>query len=511
MSSFTHDAYTVSLSVSKLRRRYIVALSLIALLIISSQGLMQFLLADQTHDSHIINIAGRQRMLSQKITKLSYYISSNPSLQEKLRYQNELTESITLWEKSHLGLISGDIELELPGNNSNEVIDLFEHIQPHYEAMFEAANIVSSSPDLNVILQNVVYLSHHESDFLKGMNDIVFQYDRDAKAKVETAKWLEVFLMITTLLVLILEAIFIFSPAARSIQHNMQRLAEREQDLQNLFAVSPNAMLLVQPDDFSIIHANQKAQTLIAKELDNFSPINLLTYLNLDHETNQVFIDKINKEVCLNEYEVILLDANGCLFETLVSVRTTNFAGNRVLVISITNISELKKAQQKLEHFATFDEMTGLMNRRSGMLLLNNSMKLATRTEDNICVCFIDIDGLKNTNDNYGHAEGDWLINTISNTLSSVVRNSDAAIRLGGDEFLLILHNCSYNNAKQLLSDMQTQLQEIQIKSKKSFPIAFSFGITTYTAERDITVDELISEADGLMYQEKQLKKVHWY
>ena len=147
------------------------------------------------------------------------------------------------------------------------------------------------------------------------------------------------------------------------------------------------------------------------------------------------------------------------------------------------------------------------MNRRTGMLLLRKAMKLVKRNKEEISVCFIDIDGLKYTNDNYGHAEGDWLINTVSEILSSIVRKSDAAICLGGDEFLLILHDCSSDDTKQLLSKIQIQLQEIQRTNNKSFPIAFSFDVTTYKANRDITVDELISESDGLMYQEKTIEK----
>ncbi|MFT7053089.1 MAG: nitrate/nitrite-specific signal transduction histidine kinase, partial [Psychromonas sp.] len=204
---------TAVISVSKLRQRYIIALSLIALLIIGSQIVIQLLLTAQVYDSHLVNIAGRQRMLSQKITKLSYYISTAESEALASRYRVELKDAADLWKYSHLGLIRGNKDLQLPGDNSKKIIALFNGIQSDYETILNAAAIISSSFDITELRLNAHSIARHESDFLKGMNEIVFQYDREANAKVTSAKWLEISLMITTLIVLLLEAIFIFSPA----------------------------------------------------------------------------------------------------------------------------------------------------------------------------------------------------------------------------------------------------------------------------------------------------------
>jgi len=75
------------LSAAQLRRRYVVALSLIAMLTIASQALMQVLISDQTYDSRVVNIAGRQRMLSQKITKLSYYVADAETAAAAARFR----------------------------------------------------------------------------------------------------------------------------------------------------------------------------------------------------------------------------------------------------------------------------------------------------------------------------------------------------------------------------------------------------------------------------------------
>ena len=502
------SASAASLSASQLRRRYVVALSLIAILTIASQAVVQFLIADQEHDSRVVNIAGRQRMLSQEITKLSYFILNAESFDAAFGYRRELEEALSLWQRSHVGLLRGDAGMGLPGKNSNEVIALFGRIQPHPEAIVAATKaILSSSASTATLARNIHRLREHESGFLKGMNDIVFRYDLEINAKVEFARRLEIGLMSVTLVVLMLEAVLIFAPATRRIQRDMQEIANREEDLEHLFAVSPTALLLVVRKDLTILRANQKAMKLIGVSVDEIARTSLGNYLDENDAANRDFLEKINRGETFNEYEVILLDSRRSILETLVSVRAIGFCGQSVFVLGITNITELKKAQQALEHFATFDEMSGLMNRRTGLIMLEKAMARFRRDGGRLAVCFADLDGLKTANDRFGHAQGDWLIRTVAEVLTGVIRASDAAVRLGGDEFLLILHDCSLEEGARLLARAETRLKEIEAVEHKPFPMGFSHGVVAFSPEKHPTADELIAEADSLMYQAKQEKK----
>ena len=220
------------LSATQLRQRYLVALSLIALLTIVSQGILQFLIADQKFDSRIVNIAGRQRMLSQKITKLSYYIATANSFEAAVPARKELEDTLQLWQRSHNGLLNGDKNLGLPGNNSPAILELFKEIQARYDIILGAAwAILNSSGSPAAISQSLRNIRDNEASFLKGMDAIVFSYDREANEKVAFTQWLEIALMMVTLIVLGLEAILIFAPATRRIQHDMQELADREIEL----------------------------------------------------------------------------------------------------------------------------------------------------------------------------------------------------------------------------------------------------------------------------------------
>lgn len=496
------------LSSDQLRRRYIVALSLIALMTISSQLVVQFLISDRTNDSHIVNVAGRQRMLSQSIAKISSFLRHTELPDEQLRLKDQLDQSLVQWERAHRGLLQGDREWDLPGNNSNAAIALFAQIEQPYAAISSAAKLILTASNRSDEFSNAVdTIQMQQSSFLTGMEKIVFLYDKEAGSRLTFMRWLELCFMGATLAVLLLEAAFIFAPATRRIAHDMQELANREEDLESLFAISPTAILLVDSKTMTIFHANQKAVTLIGLSNVEIVKSTLHDHLDDQYDANRRFLEKLlNKEV-LNEYEVVRFDGRRSAFETLVSVRPIVFSNRSAFVIGITLASELKKAQETLEFFASFDEVSGLMNRTVGLLMLEKSIARSKLSGEDVTVCFADLDGLMSVNDRYGRAEGDWLIHTVAQVLSELIDPGDIAIRLGGDEFLLVLHNCNPKTGAFLMACADERLAEIEAKEKKPFHLSVSFGTVAYASNRHATASELMAEADALMYSVKQEKK----
>lgn len=497
-----------SLHARQLRFRYLVALSLIAALTILSQIVVQYLIADQEYDSRVVNIAGRQRMLSQKITKTVCYLIEESNREKADATRGQLGAALDLWERSHRGLQQGDEKLGLPGHNSKDVTALFGEIEPRYRAMVAAVkSILSPLSEKAEMAAALAVIRQNEPEFLKGMDAIVFKYDSEAKSKVTFARWLELALMIVTLAVLVLEARLIFAPAVRQIQRDMSELEARETDLKNLFAASPTAMLLADSSNLTILMANQKACEMIGAPLDDLESQSLGEYVDSQHQVNRDFLGRLLDGHTINEYEVVLLDANRSVIEALASVRKTLFARQEVYIVGITNISELKKAQQTLKYYATFDELTGLVNRRTGLTVLEKMVAQASRENRALAVAFADLDGLKAANDHHGHKEGDWLIRAASEVLMNSMRKGDVAARLGGDEFLIILHDSTADGAAVFAQRVDAALAELQSHHGKSYPISISMGIVAYDRNCHATALELLAEADKLMYENKQRKK----
>jgi signal transduction histidine kinase/CheY-like chemotaxis protein len=201
---------------------YIGALSAVALLSLAGQAVVQLHLDSQMSDSRVVNIAGRQRMLSQRIAKAALAADAATDPKQIAAARSELSDTLVLWERSHRGLQEGDPELGLPGKSSAEVQRLFAALEPSFRGMLAPAqrladaNLTEDSTPQRAA--DIAELLRHEQDFLTGMDAIVTQYAAEASQKVAQVKGIERGLLLVTLAVLVLEALFVFRPAVRRIR-----------------------------------------------------------------------------------------------------------------------------------------------------------------------------------------------------------------------------------------------------------------------------------------------------
>ena len=219
---------------NKLRRLYIIALSAIALSVFVSQIFVRNYLDDQQSDSTVINVAGRQRMLSQRITKEVLLISTESDITTKLSLKNKLKETINLWETSHNGLQKGNNSLNLPGENSEAILVMYKSINPYHQNILKATKSLIKTVEKNPattgisLSENIDIVKKNESPFLKLMDKIVNQYNVEANAKVDRLRNLELILVIITLTILLGEFIFIFWPSAKFVKTTIKRLLKSE-------------------------------------------------------------------------------------------------------------------------------------------------------------------------------------------------------------------------------------------------------------------------------------------
>jgi PAS domain S-box-containing protein len=218
----------------KLSRLYIVALSAIALSVIISQILIRKHLNDQQSDSSVINVAGRQRMLSQKLTKEILSLSTETSQESKIALKDKLKETLALWRLSHRSLQMGNDSLGLPGNNSDIISKMFGELNPTFSTINESAKTIieaiedDPSVSINTLTDEIEKVKLNEGDFLRIMDQIVNQFDLEADAKVSWLRKLEIFLMAFTLLMLLAELLFVFWPTALAVKNSLAELLVAE-------------------------------------------------------------------------------------------------------------------------------------------------------------------------------------------------------------------------------------------------------------------------------------------
>nr|AOE13681.1 sensory box, GGDEF family protein [uncultured bacterium] len=218
----------------KLSRLYIIALSTIALSVIISQILVRNHLDTQKSDSTVINIAGRQRMLSQKLTK--EIVSLTVSFDENNRniLTKNIKETLILWNLSHNSLQKGNDSLGLPEKNSGKIKQQFTAINPVFDTIQKAAKYIIKSLEINPLTSidelssEIKKITNNEAEFLLIMDKIVNQYDFEADEKVVWLRKLEFSLMVLTLFILLGEFLFIFWPTAKSVKATLLDLLSAE-------------------------------------------------------------------------------------------------------------------------------------------------------------------------------------------------------------------------------------------------------------------------------------------
>jgi len=181
-------------------------------------------------------------------------------------------------------------------------------------------------------------------------------------------------------------------------------------------------------------------------------------------------------------------------------------------IAQFLDISDIKNAQELLQHQADHDFLTSLLNRRSLMQRLNEEYLKATRHNFRHAFLFIDIDGFKLINDTYGHIVGDKVIKEVSKKISSILREEDICARISGDEFGVVIVNLDsdIDEANKSLRAISTKIlnetsKEFTIDSNL-ISISVSIGIKIFPAN-EISIQDIIIHADTAMYQAKNQGK----
>lgn len=176
--------------------------------------------------------------------------------------------------------------------------------------------------------------------------------------------------------------------------------------------------------------------------------------------------------------------------------------GQPVHIEAATDISSRIKYEEQLRYFAATDGMTQIANRMWGARKLEE-LRLSGAEGS---LCFLDVDGLKKTNDTYGHAVGDKLLNDTVQLIQKHMGEKDFICRWGGDEFLLMLH-CNTSKAAELIGKIQGEMDVLAKSTHKPYTLSFSYGIVPFRQVPGTTLDTLTTLADQLMYDNKMAKR----
>src|SRR3984957_43173 len=168
----------------------------------------------------------------------------------------------------------------------------------------------------------------------------------------------------------------------------------------------------------------------------------------------------------------------------------------------IQSLAKVESLATEVYKLAALDQLTGLYNRRSGEQRLSQEMSRAQRHGRPLTVLLMDIDGLKLVNDTHGHAAGDLVLKGFAERLQRAIRGSDLAVRLGGDEFMVLLPECRAEEVRHVLSRVEGLELEY---GQQTIRCQFSRGWTDFKLGE--TPQEFLKRADNALYADKRAGK----
>ena len=190
------------------------------------------------------------------------------------------------------------------------------------------------------------------------------------------------------------------------------------------------------------------------------------------------------------------------------------FSLGAIMLLLIRQVMKSRDAAlEEIEHFATFDPLTELFNRRAFFQRLDQSIQQAKREQQPLSLCVCDLDFFKQVNDTLGHQAGDKVLVEFGALLKNSKRASDIAGRFGGDEFVVCFPNTHAKDVVPVLENIRSQLEKKQFKEGKDevFSVTSTFGVAELDFDNP-TEEALLEAADSALYRAKELgrnKVVH--
>jgi two-component system sensor histidine kinase DegS len=379
-----------TITFKKLRRLYLFALLTIAVTVALSQILIQYNLKRQLSDSRIINISGKQRMLSQKLAKEVLILNFVTDTTKKNEGIIRINETLSLWKSTHYNLEKGNDSLGFSKEKNTNLTPLFASIKPHFNAIANATTqFLENNKQHKKQKENqklVQTILENEGDFLLKMNQIVSEYDKEALDKVTLQRKTEYAIFGFTLLVLLLEFLFIFKPTNHKVEKLISKLLLSEKkalelaynteiiseikensvkELKSLNYAMENTLLYcrVAPNG-SLIHIGEKFSKLL--QYNPFISDKTFSQVLTPIEKEQLIIDRIILEKHRSGWqgEVNITNRNGeSIWLDLSMVPVTIKKEESELLIVCFDITERKKAEQEVDRLNT-ENVTDKINQQ---------------------------------------------------------------------------------------------------------------------------------------------------
>jgi diguanylate cyclase (GGDEF)-like protein/PAS domain S-box-containing protein len=279
-------------------------------------------------------------------------------------------------------------------------------------------------------------------------------------------------------------------------------LREGELRFRVIADTSPVALLLCDHNGGRIHYANHQAARMLHLSIPSMLNHSFLEVLQAGGAKADL-LTKLDAGEELQNQELLLHYNDAPVW---VSLSTSNLVleGERVQCNALMDVTEAHELSNQLIYQATYDDLTGLVNRREFEDRLQEVIELTQQRRSENVLCYLDLDQFKVINDTCGHMAGDELLRQLAQELYRCVRRDDTLARLGGDEFAILLENCSIDNAERAANNVRNAVQNFRfLWNENMFTVGVSIGLTLIAKDGE-SLSEVLRRADAACYAAKE-------
>ncbi|MBE9066742.1 ammonium transporter [Leptolyngbya cf. ectocarpi LEGE 11479] len=219
-----------------------------------------------------------------------------------------------------------------------------------------------------------------------------------------------------------------------------------------------------------------------------------------DLTTRDMFLQQVNDQKRVNGFEACLSKVDGATtFWSLISGLEMTYDGQACVLFSFSDISDQIERESALRRLASTDSLTGVYNRRAFLEQANKTLSLAMCKGWQVVILMLDIDHFKQINDQFGHARGDLVIQSVAQACTAVLREHSLVGRFGGEEFVMLLSDTSLDIAQAVAEGVRSQIQHLQIV--EGLQVTVSIGIAAIQPNE--TLETTLKQADKALYLAK--------
>lgn len=440
-----------------------------------------------------INLAGRQRMLSQRMTKVLLQLERLPEpagqaarpLLAELRLSAELFDNtLHAFAAGHLTQSGGNQVIYLEAVTdppARALVDQAQTLWHPYRSLIQAVLANGESELAKNLPACTAYAVEHNIELLTLMNRLTSELEISTQEKAAHIRLYQGLAFLLAL-VNVAGAILLYN-------HRLREADKHQCLLDEIINKVSTSVMVLDSDASTILKANQTAEDLFGYRSGELNGLN------------------ISDLVQVREGNCLGLRKDGSTFPARADRNQAYLDQHRLFIETITDMTEQRLTEAHLSGLAYHDLLTHLPNR----LLFDDRLRLeiahAQRLELKLGVLFIDLDNFKPVNDQHGHDIGDRLLQAAAARLKLCLRESDTISRRGGDEFTAIIGNIgsfgSHEDCARVAQMIIAQMNKPFLIDNRELHIGASVGISLYPDDGD-NAQQLLGRADEAMYRAKQ-------